>query len=390
MVKSQETDVRDSVRMWPGVTAAVVIALIAFVLSFDALRLLFVTCGINPMLSWGGPVCVDGTILLCTWASWGFRKGRIRNPWYPWMGFILFSAFSVMGNALHAWLSSGGALPDWASPVVSSVPPVALMYSTHLVVIIAGDRLDKMAADRARTLPTPGSVLAAPVGEPAVAPPGETKPDAVEQPVVEEPATVTSDDEADTDSFDLWEDLDTLTFSPGDDAGPKAGEADPDGSAAPADVLGGTIAGQDDMTATVLSVPAIVPVPTITAAPPTPAMDTEPAPDPAPVAAIPDVPTVDDPTTDEPDDSEQSDPEPRTEDTDAAQDVDIAPPVAGYPDGVDDEDRAWIDWARGLAASGETTSASKAMDAGLPGATSPSSAKRRLRRLREVWPEVFS
>lgn len=60
---------RSSVKMWPGITAGIIIGLIAFVLSFDALRLVFVACGINPYLSWGGPVCVDGTILLCTWAT---------------------------------------------------------------------------------------------------------------------------------------------------------------------------------------------------------------------------------------------------------------------------------------------------------------------------------
>ena len=53
---------RSSVKMWPGITAGIIIGLIAFVLSFDALRLVFVACGINPYLSWGGPVCVDGTI----------------------------------------------------------------------------------------------------------------------------------------------------------------------------------------------------------------------------------------------------------------------------------------------------------------------------------------
>lgn len=39
---------RSSVKMWPGITAGIIIGLIAFVLSFDALRLVFVACGINP------------------------------------------------------------------------------------------------------------------------------------------------------------------------------------------------------------------------------------------------------------------------------------------------------------------------------------------------------
>ena len=67
--KTKEADGRESVSMLPGVTVGVMIAVIAFVLSFDALRLVFVSSGINPLLSWGGPLCVDGTILLCTWAT---------------------------------------------------------------------------------------------------------------------------------------------------------------------------------------------------------------------------------------------------------------------------------------------------------------------------------
>lgn len=143
--KTKEVDGRESVSMLPGVTVGVMIAVIAFVLSFDALRLVFVSSGINPLLSWGGPLCVDGTILLCTWATWGFRKGHIRGRWYPWAGLVLFSLFSVTGNALHAWLNAGGMLPTWGAPAIMSIPPIALLYSTHLIVIIAGDRQDKLA-----------------------------------------------------------------------------------------------------------------------------------------------------------------------------------------------------------------------------------------------------
>lgn len=72
---------RSSVKMWPGITAGIIIGLIAFVLSFDA---------------------------------------------------------------LHAMLNTGFHLPAWVPPVIMSIPPVALLYATHLIVIIAGDRLDKI------------------------------------------------------------------------------------------------------------------------------------------------------------------------------------------------------------------------------------------------------
>ena len=193
-----ETD-RTSVRMWPGITAGLVIGLIAFILSFDALRLVFVSCGINPYLSWGGPVCVDGTILLCTWATWGFKKGHIRGGWYPWAGLVLFSGCSIGGNALHALINNGLELPAWAPATIMSIPPVAMLYATHLIVIIAGDRLDKVNALTSRTLDdtetkTPTESMTASTAEPLTAPSSapatpayETVPPAYEPATVEKP-----------------------------------------------------------------------------------------------------------------------------------------------------------------------------------------------------------
>ena len=192
-----ETD-RTSVRMWPGITAGLVIGLIAFILSFDALRLVFVSCGINPYLSWGGPVCVDGTILLCTWATWGFKKGHIRGGWYPWAGLVLFSGCSIGGNALHALINNGLELPAWAPATIMSIPPVAMLYATHLIVIIAGDRLDKVNALIGRTLddtetktPSTAEPLTAPSSAPVPSAPAtpayETVPPAYEPATVEKP-----------------------------------------------------------------------------------------------------------------------------------------------------------------------------------------------------------
>ena len=188
--------VRTSVRMWPGITAGLVIGLIAFILSFDALRLVFVSCGINPYLSWGGPVCVDGTILLCTWATWGFKKGHIRGGWYPWAGLVLFSGCSIGGNALHALINNGLELPAWAPATIMSIPPVAMLYATHLIVIIAGDRLDKVNALIGRTLDdtetkTPTESMTASTAEPLTAPSSAPVPPAYETvPPAYEPATV--------------------------------------------------------------------------------------------------------------------------------------------------------------------------------------------------------
>lgn len=128
------------IRLWPGFLAGTLIALIAFLLSFDALQSLFMECGASPWLAWGGPICIDGTILLSTWAVWGFERNNIRYRWYPWAGFIVAGLLSILGNALHAWIRDGGLLPAWAGPMVMAIPPIALMYSTHLIVIVAGSQ----------------------------------------------------------------------------------------------------------------------------------------------------------------------------------------------------------------------------------------------------------
>ncbi|PWG65649.1 DUF2637 domain-containing protein [Bifidobacterium callitrichidarum] len=131
---------KTKIRLWPGFLAGTLIGLIAFLLSFDALQSLFVECGASPWLAWGGPICIDGTILLSTWAVWGFERNGIHYRWYPWAGFIVAGLLSILGNALHAWIQDGGLLPAWAGPMVMAIPPIALMYSTHLIVIVAGSQ----------------------------------------------------------------------------------------------------------------------------------------------------------------------------------------------------------------------------------------------------------
>ena len=223
----EEKAERSSVKMWPGITAGIIIGLIAFVLSFDALRLVFVSCGINPWLSWGGPVCVDGTILLCTWATWGFKKGHIRGSAYPWVGLVLFSGFSIAGNALHAMINTGFRLPSWVPPVIMSIPPVALLYATHLIVIIAGDRLDKIntfspATDATRVPEAAPRETRVPV-EPVKAQPVQPAPVPMPTPVVEtKPEPETETEPMIPDLFDFQ----TIVPHMEDDADPKAEEAE--------------------------------------------------------------------------------------------------------------------------------------------------------------------
>lgn len=167
-------------------------------------------------------MCVDGTILLCTWATWGFKKGHIRGSAYPWVGLVLFSGFSIAGNALHAMINTGFRLPSWVPPVIMSIPPVALLYATHLIVIIAGDRLDKIntATDATRVPEAAPRETRVPV-EPVKAQPVQPAPVPMPTPVAE----TKPEPEIEPMIPDLF-DFQTIVPDMEDDADPKAEEAE--------------------------------------------------------------------------------------------------------------------------------------------------------------------
>lgn len=374
--KTKEVDGRESVSMLPGVTVGVMIAVIAFVLSFDALRLVFVSSGINPLLSWGGPLCVDGTILLCTWATWGFRKGHIRGRWYPWAGLVLFSLFSVTGNALHAWLNAGGMLPTWGAPAIMSIPPIALLYSTHLIVIIAGDRQDKLAR-------TTGKAAGPDDGH---AGPAETTPEtAVTEPVRKEPRRTIPTPTAGPEPGKATEPapadpLDRYLFDP---PAPAEADANRGKKEDPEDIP----FDQD------LTWPSVTST-TTTSARPTEStihmvrMDRKPEMDPKGQPG----PTTEghaghaEPEPAESHEGTMSGPD-RSSDTGSAHD---AGPKAGEParkttTGFDPDE--WLAWADKLKANGETVTSTRAVADGL--APSTTTAKRRLHTLRREHPGRF-
>ena len=157
-------------RMWPGVTVAVVLALLAFIISFDALRAVGLACGINAALAWMFPIIIDGSTLAFTWAAWAFKTRRMGTL-YPWLMLVLFSVISLIGNALHAHpvMVNGMLLPDWVPPVIMTVPPVALLATTHMIVLAAGRTFDRQAMAETAS-PEPAGPLAVPATRPAVPP----------------------------------------------------------------------------------------------------------------------------------------------------------------------------------------------------------------------------
>lgn len=163
--------------LWPLMALTVAIALMAFILSFDALRTLAVACGVQPGLSWMFPLIIDAPVLAFTWATWVFKTRGLGQA-YPWAMLLVFSAVSLVGNALHAHPveTNGLLLPDWGASLLMTMPPVALLATSHMIVRAASRSFDmdgpepaaEAVPDVPRDMNDPAPVPKAPVeAEPA-------------------------------------------------------------------------------------------------------------------------------------------------------------------------------------------------------------------------------
>lgn len=120
-------------------TAAGVAALAigGFTLSFTALRdLAQREFAISPQLSFIYPLVIDGFIVIATAAAFTMKKRGPRVTWYPWAALIVFGALSVLGNAAHAIDNPSATFPAWVTAFGASVPAVALLIASHLLVMM--------------------------------------------------------------------------------------------------------------------------------------------------------------------------------------------------------------------------------------------------------------
>ncbi|MBD3778336.1 MAG: DUF2637 domain-containing protein [Micrococcales bacterium] len=145
--------------LWPGLWLSGLLAVLAFVLSFSALSAVGVASGIEARLGWAFPLIIDGFILLATWAAWRFRTQGLRGAWYPWAAFVVFSVVSMTGNALHAHPVQVGALmlTRWAATAFSTVPSVALLVASHMLLLIATARRRPLVEQEPHATPVEAS-----------------------------------------------------------------------------------------------------------------------------------------------------------------------------------------------------------------------------------------
>ncbi|GAB2991650.1 DUF2637 domain-containing protein [Actinotalea caeni] len=124
-------------RRWAVATSTggtVGIAGFAFWLSFIALTDLARRSGVAEGQAWAWPLIVDGLIVVATVAA--FALDGHRSAWYPWLLLMAATGVSVAGNVMHATVTADAGVPALLAGCVAAVPPLMLLASTHLTVVL--------------------------------------------------------------------------------------------------------------------------------------------------------------------------------------------------------------------------------------------------------------
>lgn len=125
---------------WGATILVLFIAVIGFVLSYAALQNVAYSNGVPFYLSVLWPLLIDLAVIVFSIAI--FRASLLsEKTWWPWVLVVLFSAFTVTFNLLHAGddLINIGILEKY---FVFVVPPVALVlaFETFIAMIKSGVR----------------------------------------------------------------------------------------------------------------------------------------------------------------------------------------------------------------------------------------------------------
>lgn len=107
----------------------------AFWLSFAALADLAGRAGVPSGQTWVWPLVVDGLIVVSTVAVFALRGYARTLTAYPWALLAGGVVVSVAANGVHAALNITD-VPTAVAVIVASVPPVALVASTHLSALL--------------------------------------------------------------------------------------------------------------------------------------------------------------------------------------------------------------------------------------------------------------
>lgn len=125
------------------------IALAAFWLSFSALADLAHRAGVPGEQAWVWPLVLDGIIVVSTVSVVALSGHNRAASSYPWLLLLGATAVSVIGNGAHASMTHPAGAPTAIAIGVSAVPPIALVTSTHLSVMLLARAVPPRARARA-------------------------------------------------------------------------------------------------------------------------------------------------------------------------------------------------------------------------------------------------
>lgn len=131
-----------------AVVGALAVVVAAFALTFDASRAVAHAAGIRDTLAWLLPTSVDGTMIVATVALMVMRQ--LDRGWrYPALVIAAGGAISIVCNGLHATGVEGQVIltPQWRF-AVSTIPPLMLLLSVHLLAELLGALVGAKEAGR--------------------------------------------------------------------------------------------------------------------------------------------------------------------------------------------------------------------------------------------------
>ena len=120
--------------LWAVVPSVIVVIVMGFILSAPSLISLAVRSNISPDVAWAWFIAVDGTIIVATFSILLLRKRKhfaVRA--YPALVLVIFGSLSVWADGVHG---NGRDLTAIETFIVGAVAPIALLATTHLLVLI--------------------------------------------------------------------------------------------------------------------------------------------------------------------------------------------------------------------------------------------------------------
>lgn len=108
----------------------VVVAGLAFSMSFTKLSRLAGANGVDGWQAWMLPILLDGLVIVATAASASMKRGRM----YAWVLLLAGTAASVVGNMAYAHTYHPG---NMIALTIAAAPPIVLFLVTHLTIMLA-------------------------------------------------------------------------------------------------------------------------------------------------------------------------------------------------------------------------------------------------------------